>query len=383
MGYEVQSEAFELVRPNDAPIPVRNLYVEAPAAGDDDRWLVIGAHFDTVEGTPGADDNASGVAGVLALASYFRMNPQPIGLRFELYTNEELLIRGQNQMGSLRRARAAQAAGDEIVGAIILEMIGYYTGEPVTPMAERFAAQLGVSLPDNDLFLAIASWESARGLAERIADEWSGPIAVLPVLTPVGEPMAVRSDHRSYLRVGVPAVMLTDTAEFRNPHYHGPADTPDSLNFTHMAAAVDSVRGVIEAISADPEIRKESHSVAQAAQESERVECRNAGKTPVVIMMSATGESRTLAPGESDVATVPLGSAVKLAGIGSLRLGRDTLVFSADRVAPPVRVRVQGQTVTRSFTRGGSAYIDRDGPIVLEIDRVEIRITRPEPSRSR
>lgn len=134
MGYEVQSQPYTMPGPDNSTITVRNLFVEVPPTPAPDnspaRWLVIGAHYDTVRNTPGADDNASGVVGVLALAEYFKGRPQPVGLRFELYTNEETIRHGRRYMGSVRRARAAAEAGDEIIGAVILEMIGYYTGGP-------------------------------------------------------------------------------------------------------------------------------------------------------------------------------------------------------------------------------------------------------------
>lgn len=256
MGYEVQSQPYTMPGPDNSTITVRNLFVEVPPTpapnNSTARWLVIGAHYDTVRNTPGADDNASGVAGVLALAEYFKGRPQPIGLRFELYTNEETIRHGRQYMGSVRRARAAAEAGDEIIGAVILEMIGYYTGGPLTPEAQMFAQAVGVDAPENDLFLGAVSWEPARPLAEAISRAWSGPVGVLVVLTPVGEPMAARSDHGAYLDEGIPALMLTDTAEFRNPHYHGPEDRVETINFERMTEAVQTIRAVVAELTTHP-----------------------------------------------------------------------------------------------------------------------------------
>ncbi len=256
MGYEVQSQPYTMPGPDNSTITVRNLFVEVPPTPAPDnspaRWLVIGAHYDTVRNTPGADDNASGVAGVLALAEYFKLRHYNVGVSFEIYTNEETIRHGRRYMGSVRRARAAAEAGDEIIGAVILEMIGYYTGGPLTPEAQMFAQAVGVDAPENDLFLGAVSWEPARPLAEAISRAWSGPVGVLVVLTPVGEPMAARSDHGAYLDEGIPALMLTDTAEFRNPHYHGPEDRVDTLNFERMTEAVQTIRAVVAELATHP-----------------------------------------------------------------------------------------------------------------------------------
>lgn len=258
IGYDVQSQPYQMPGPHGTILSLRNLYVEVPSAINPDHWLVVGAHYDTVPDSPGADDNASGVAGVLALADYFHDRPQHVGLRFELYTNEETVFGPRSDTGAVQRARAALDNGDHIRGVIVLEMIGYYTGEPLPPNAQAFAAFLGIDTPDDDLFLAIATWEQARPFASRIADEWRRALAadptaeidVLQVVAPNGERMTARSDHWAYLQAGVPAVMLTDTAEFRNPHYHTDNDTPNTLDYNRMAQAVRTARTTIEALAA-------------------------------------------------------------------------------------------------------------------------------------
>ncbi len=378
MGHDVLSDAFELSHSSGPSVPVRNLVVEVPAIESNDRWLVIGAHFDTVENTPGADDNASGVAGVLALADWFRTRPQRIGLRFELYANEETLFGDLNQRGSARRAQASVDAGDDVVGAIILEMIGYYNDSPPSRTARAFAGQLGVSLPRNNRFLAVASWSTASGLAERISESWRGPVDVVSVLTPVGEPTTVRSDHYAYLQIGVPAVMLTDTAEFRNPNYHGPADTAESLDYASMASAVRSLRSVIEAISTDPTITMGSG--AQATVFGEDVALFNGSQETATILVGT--RSVTLEPGETAEARLTVGGVVSILEVGSLTVGAETAVFRAERAAPPIRVTVPGEMGAGLYTRGSAADYNRDpeGRLALNIDGVVVHISPRAPS---
>jgi hypothetical protein len=370
MGYAVRTDSYEMPGADGTPITVRNLWVEVPARGEDDRWLVVGAHYDTVPDSPGADDNASGVAGVLALASHFRDRPQAIGLRFELYTNEELILGGRAHMGSLRRAEAARAAGEPVVAAIVLEMIGYYSGGPLTPEARRFAELAGVQVPRDDLFLAAAGWEPARGLAERIAASWKGPVRVLPVLTPVGEPTAARSDHWAWLQAGVPAVMLTDTAEFRNPHYHGPTDRPETLDFARMAEALGSIRGVVASIASDPTLA----DPRATAGPPERIEIENGGPAPVTVATVGTGEPAIVPPGGRHRMTTAAGATVILEGMADLRLGQRAVGVTARRMAPIVWIHVEGRPGRGGYTEGGSVEFERNGPITVVVDEVRVRV---------
>lgn len=367
MGYQVQSQPYEMPGPDSSNITVRNLFVEVPPTQSPARWLIIGAHYDTVRNTPGADDNASGVAGVLALAEYFRDRPQPVGLRFELYTNEETIRHGRQYMGSVRRARAAVEAGDQIIGAVILEMIGYYTGGPLTPQAQMFAQAVGVEAPKTDLFLGAVSWEPARPLAEAIARAWSGPVGVLVVLTPVGEPMAARSDHGPYLDEGIPALMLTDTAEFRNPHYHGPEDRVETLNFERMTEAVQTIRAVIDDLAEGNAL---STGAARSNMAAGRFKVANWGSESMTVV--APGVRRDIYPADDFILEIGEGETIVIEGLAALRITNDQIVFEARRTSPPVRVTVPGKPGTGVYTTGATAEYSREHDAGLQIDGIFI-----------
>lgn len=280
-------------------VDVRNIIAEVPGTAAAERVIVIGAHYDTEPQTPGADDNASGVAVGLALASYFRSRPQPVTLRFVFYTNEEQPFSWGEHMGSLVRARNAKDGGDDVVAMLALEMLGYYSDGPVRPEVARLTAALGIETPADENFVAIAAWPVSAALVRRVHEVWDGAVPSVPVVGPASLVSIGASDHWSYWQVAYPAAMVTDTAYFRNPNYHKPTDTADTLDYQRMAAVTDSVRGVIAALAADPP----AHTV-----QFEEVEIANTGSGTVEIRCAAANapEQRvTLAPGETRRLRVP------------------------------------------------------------------------------
>ena len=357
MGYTVAREPFEATDERGTIVTLRNLYVEVPPNSPDDRWLVVGAHYDTVTGTPGADDNASGVAGVLAIASWFRGRPQAIGLRFEFYSNEEALFLHSKQVGSLQRARKAVEAGESIVGAIVLEMIGHYTGNAVSPEAIAMAEQYQVSLPETDLFLAVAGWETARTLADAIVTAWRGPVEAVAVIGPVGDAMLARSDHWSYLQAGVPAVMLTDTAEFRNPHYHGRGDAPSTLDFERMAQAVEAIRGVVTAIATQPP------TVTPVTAPGRLAVLRNEGDQVIQVRLGwRPGSPVDLQPGEALEVDGRAFAPITLEGLALVHVGAGQVRVEGDS-ASPVRVTVDGDPMQTLLGDGAWTTLPRTGVV--------------------
>ncbi len=231
----------------------RNVIGEIPGS-DPDRnpIIVIGAHYDTTPDTPGADDNASAVAVGLALAEYFVNRRRPATLRFVFFANEEGPSSGTRAMGSLIRAGRARAADDRIVAMLCLEMLGYYSDDPVSEQTVEVARQFGVEPPPQANFLAAVAIPESADLLSRVAADWSGDVSLLPVISPTRSGYAGRSDHASYWQVGYPAVMFTDTAELRNPHYHRPSDRADTLDYERMASAAESLSVVVNRLAADP-----------------------------------------------------------------------------------------------------------------------------------
>lgn len=223
-GYEVQSQSVDL---NGVDSP--NLFVELPGAECADRTIVIGAHYDSAHPTgPGADDNASGVAGTLELARALAEQPLPVTVRFVAWSYEEV-----GDVGSFAMAKQMEADGDEVVGAISLEMIGF-TKPDIDPLTGLPSTYLGMIADPTSAPLAQAFAAAAYTYTPEFP-------AFGAVIDPNVLPDILRSDHAAFLASGYPALMATDTANFRNPNYHTATDTvstidPDFLEDSSRAA---------------------------------------------------------------------------------------------------------------------------------------------------
>lgn len=224
--------------------------IEAVIPGrDDSRSLVVGAHYDTVE-TPGANDNASGVACLLETARYLLeagIRPK-IPLRLVAFTNEEPPYFGTNDMGSRIYARSIKDLGERLVGMICLETLAYYSDDPgsqtipsvVAPVLSRDRGDfLGFfsHLRSADFLKTVV--KSFRACAE-IPSEGMAASSVVQGIT--------FSDHESFQRLGYPAIMVTDTAFLRYPYYHTPLDTPDKLEWTRFTKAATGVSRTVESL---------------------------------------------------------------------------------------------------------------------------------------
>lgn len=202
--------------------------------GGDLPIVEIGAHWDSVPESPGADDNASGVAGALELARVFAGPAAPRPLRFCFFGGEEDQPVGCT--GSRAHVARLDAAGDRVDGAIVLEMIAYRDHRPGTQRFPADAAAAGVDLArfGRATFIAVVGNERAAGYLAAIeaAGRTQTPaLPVLPVVLPADHTAnGMRSDHYPYWLSGRSGVMVTDTAEFRNAHYHRPTDTVDTLD---------------------------------------------------------------------------------------------------------------------------------------------------------
>jgi Zn-dependent M28 family amino/carboxypeptidase len=217
-----------------------NLLAEAAGTGTG-PVIEVGAHWDSVERSPGADDNASGVAGLLEVARVFADGDRPARtVRFCFYGGEE-----QGLSGS--RAHVAGLEGN-VEGAIVFEMIGY---RDPNPGSQRFPA--GIDLPADisrgDFIAAVGNRASAGYAAALVAAGQHHDLPVLPVDLAVDDDNAGRSDHYPYWLTGRKGIMLTDTAEFRNPHYHRPTDTPDTLDLEFAAQVSRVVADAVRALA--------------------------------------------------------------------------------------------------------------------------------------
>jgi Peptidase family M28 len=204
-------------------------------------YYVVGAHYDTVPGTPGADDNASAVAVMLELARRLRQGRVKVPVLFAAFTLEEPPAYFTGHQGSRMFVRSRQTSGDRVLGAIILEMVGYTAPRQHYPYLGRWP-----SYPAEGNFIGIISnWQSWRfGRAVLRGFRKNTDLPVESLFLPFNGrilPETRLSDHASFWDAGLPALMVTDTAFFRNPNYHLPSDTIDTLDFTFMAELVKSL----------------------------------------------------------------------------------------------------------------------------------------------
>lgn len=242
MGYEVREEPYE-----SSDGPVKNLYVEIPGSQLPDDVIVLGAHYDTVAQSPGADDNASAVA-VLLEASRLLKNQSPRRtLRFVAFACEESPYMSMGSMGSQHHAREAKQRGER-VQMLCLEMVGYFLDEPnsqkVPPSIPKFLHGL---FPKRGNFLAaignLASWK--LNWAFRRGFKQATRLSLFSLNLPEKVQEIRRSDNSSFWDQGFPALMLTDTSFLRNPHYHQPTDTPDTLDYDRMSQVTLGVVGAM------------------------------------------------------------------------------------------------------------------------------------------
>lgn len=236
-NYSAQSQTFS------------NLIAEVPGQRHPDEIIVVGAHYDSVVGVPGANDNGSGVAAVLALARHFAQQPSDRTLRFIAFANEEPPFFWTENMGSLVYAKRAKEQGDNVVGMLSLETMGYFDDAPgsqrypigildrIYPIQGNFISFVGN--------LASSDWVRQVVKQFRQVAQFPSEGAILPNAV-AG---AGWSDHWSFWQQGYPALMVTDTAPYRYPHYHTPEDTPDKLDYEHLARVVMGLQKVIERLA--------------------------------------------------------------------------------------------------------------------------------------
>jgi len=221
----------------------RNVICSLGSSDSGQATLIVGAHYDAFSMTgnlPGADDNASGTAGVLELARLLARNQFQTPVELVAYSTEEPPFFASNQMGSAVHADSFLEQDRSIRAMICLEMIGYFQGD------EHYDSPiLGLFYPRKGDFIAVAGGWDDRVLARRVksAMRGAGGVRVLSFTGP--RSMGDASDQRSYWYRGFTAVMITDTAYLRNPNYHSAGDTANTLDYDRMARVVDGVANAV------------------------------------------------------------------------------------------------------------------------------------------
>ena len=208
--------------------------------------LVVGAHYDSCEGTPGADDNASGIAGLLELARLTREKPLRRTVRYVAFCLEEPPAYMTKHMGSYVHAESLHKEGAKVFGMISLEMLGYYCedrGSQYYPSSlfKPFYPKIGN-------FIAFVGNFSSRKFSNSVRSTFTS-LSTFPVASMNGFsiiPGVDFSDHRNYWKFGYPGFMITDTAFYRNPNYHDSGDLPDTLDYDRLATLI---KGLYETLS--------------------------------------------------------------------------------------------------------------------------------------
>ncbi len=251
----------------------RNLIVSF--GPEDASRLIVGAHYDAVINTPGADDNASGVAGLLELSRLLAQRRPALKNRIDLvaFTLEEPPYFRTENMGSARHARRIKAENVPVKGMIALDMIGYFSDEknsqyfptnlgklwpeirekyPVPLVLKVLLAPIKLLYPTKADFISVVGDASGFGFIRKVRQGMAAhsEIGTRSLSVPRKIVQGVDfSDHLNYINLGIPAALITDTSFYRNPHYHQPTDTPETLDFDRMTQVVQGLYGTVTGLA--------------------------------------------------------------------------------------------------------------------------------------
>jgi len=245
VGYEVLRQAYEV----DGKT-CYNLEVELTGANQVDEFVIIAGHYDSVTGCPGANDNATGSAALLALARAFAGKMTARSLRFVFFVNEEPPYFQTPQMGSLVYAKRCRKRGEKVSAMLSLETIGYYSDGKGS---QSYPFPFSLLYPSTGNFIAFVGNISSRKLVRTVVALFrrhakfpSEGVAVPGTIPGIGW-----SDHWAFWQEDYPGVMVTDTAPFRYPYYHNPGDTLDKIDYDRLALVVAGLKGVVAELAGE------------------------------------------------------------------------------------------------------------------------------------
>lgn len=256
-GHKVSSHEYILKKgffsfPSDFNDQVpRNIEAEIPGDVYRDEIILVGAHYDTVVGSPGANDNATGVAGLLEIGKLLSGKKLKRTIRLVAFVNEEPPFFATKNMGSYVYAQRSRKRQENIRGMISLETLGYYSD---VKGSQTYPFPLGFFKPDTGNYIGFVSNLRSKpflnDFIKRFRDQVEFPtegVAFPQIIPGIGW-----SDHRSFWKFDYPAIMVTDTALYRYPYYHSPKDTPEKIHYNHLARVVSGLSKVIEALANEP-----------------------------------------------------------------------------------------------------------------------------------
>lgn len=240
-GYRPQSQVFTA-----AGQQVRNIEAVLDPRHPGAKTLVVGAHYDSWLDAPGANDNGSGTAAAIELARLLAdlSGKTRLRIRFVLFVNEEPPFFKTVEMGSLVYAKRLKASGEPVLGMISLETMGFYSD---AENSQNYPSPLDTLYPTKGDFIAFVALTSSRSFLRRAVGDFR-EVAVFPSVggTAPGFVQGIDwSDHWAFEQMGMPALMITDTAIFRYPHYHSKADTPDKIDYARLARVVSGLERMI------------------------------------------------------------------------------------------------------------------------------------------
>jgi hypothetical protein len=245
LGYAPERQVFTV-----AGRAVRNIEVLKEAKASAAPSLVIGAHYDSFDNAPGANDNGTGVAATLELARLLKdWQPERTRLRLVLFVNEEPPYYRTPDMGSWRYARLLSERGERVRGMVSLETLGAFSDRPDS---QRYPAPFGLIFPSTADFIAFVGLTGSRGFLHEVMASFRRHTA-FPSIGGAAPDAAVPgigwSDHWAFGAFGYPAIMITDTALFRYAHYHLPSDTPDKVDYARLARITKGLERVVREIA--------------------------------------------------------------------------------------------------------------------------------------
>ena len=238
-GYDVSFQSYHV-----SGKKVNNIIASKKGIIPTEKTIILGAHYDSCD-NPGADDNASAVAGLLEIARALSQAQTNKTIEFVAFVNEEPPFFQTEQMGSRVYVKALKDSGKDIEVAVVLEMLGYYSEKW---FSQRYPPIMGMFYPNKANFITVVGNGASRISVNKFHNLFKRhsqfPVEKTPAFDFI--PCTDFSDHWSFWKEGYSAIMITDTAFFRNKNYHKKTDTYETLNYQHMSSVVKGITEVLK-----------------------------------------------------------------------------------------------------------------------------------------